>query len=185
MSIDWVGIIEHCQWAAAEGLLVTNLFDVEPQGEFPASYKGGGDVWPSKQQVFRHFCEHPDAWELLRRGYEWRSFTLHDKIEGVRRRVEKGTIDPRRGKVVIDTCIRQLDALSAQSLREERQMDRQAARDEKAKRVAAKQPPKPEDTIAARLAQAEVDEVVKNSGSQRKPRPAPATEWGKRPAGNA
>lgn len=184
-DIDWVGVIEYCQGAAADGKLVTNLFTKERQVDCPRDYEGGETEWPSKGEVFRHFCENPAAWELLRRGYEWRSFELYDKIASCRSRVESGSLEPRQAKVIIDACFQELRLTSAEALRERREAEKavQAAKPTKAAQRAAEkaQAANPENSIAARLARAQVQEAVDEADKvhtpKRKPRPKPATEW--------
>lgn len=186
IDIDWVGVLEFCQEAAADGKLVTNLFSDVRQAECPGGYSGPETSWPSKREAFRHFCENPDAWELLRRGYEWRSFQLYDKIESCRKRVESGVMEPRTAKVIIDACFQELRMTAAEAVRERKEAEKASVVQKPTKaaeRAAQRQAGlSEENSIAARLARAQVqdavDEADKVHTSKRKPvKGVPATEW--------
>lgn len=119
-GIYWAGVIEYAQWAASEGRLVTALFTKDRQQEAPGDYTGEPTVWPSQRDAFRHFARHPEAWELVRAGYEWRSFKLWDRIEGYRKQVENGDLEPRAARILVDSCLAELKTVGARGLQEQR-----------------------------------------------------------------
>jgi hypothetical protein len=146
-DIHWPSVLEYAQWCAGQGKLMTALFTDERQTDLPGDYHGEPTVWPSEQEVFRHFCENPEAWELVARGYEWRSFKLHDRIEGWRKRVEKGSLPARDASVLMNSAFTELRFTKANALKD------------KPEGKGAPEPKSDDDVkddIAERLARAEV-----------------------------
>lgn len=158
-EIHWPSVIEYCQEAAADGVLVTNLFTEDRQTDLPQGYSGEPTIWPSKREAFRHFAENGDAWELVRKGYEWRTLTFYDRLEGYRKKIEKGSLDPRSGSVLINSCLSEIKMVGAASVREKPQPVKADAKK-----------PVEHDDVASRLARAHARNFANEARSQHKPK---------------
>lgn len=156
-EIHWQSVIEYCQEAASRGELPTHLFTDQRQKDLPAKYAGEPTLWPSEQEAFRHFAENPEAWELVRKGYEWRSLKLYDRIEGYRKKLERGDMGARDATVLINSCFTEIKHVGA------------AAVKEIPVKVEDKKPASESDDVAARLARARARDLASEEGAVSNP----------------
>jgi len=153
-KLNWIGILEYCQYRAAEGHAVVHLFgdNTEP----PSDYEGEETRWPTSQEAFRHFCNHPDAWELLEKGYHWRSYFLREKLSEYADQAVANKITPSTARVAIDATMKEIDLIQ-KNIREVQEKTKRLAQERRKDRES-------EDKVrkkASSLAKKQVDEMIK------------------------
>jgi hypothetical protein len=95
-------------------------------GVLPADYQGPATGWPTLEQAYEHFCNNPDDWEKVERGYRWRIFYLLDVMQATRTQMQEYTIRPQYARPIIASCEKEINLLSA-AVEKNRSQKREAA----------------------------------------------------------
>lgn len=119
-TIKWNDVLDYCERSAANGKLIMSLFNDE--GHPPGDYDGRPTKWPSPREAFSHFVNNEEKWGRIERGYQYRSFWLHDRIQEIRERLIDGKIRPNEGRVIMDSCLKEIQIIGAAAVREKKEL---------------------------------------------------------------